>query len=813
MHSSFKRHVLPAVISLGLAEPALAAQYGVQLLATASSSTSESSTPYSHGLNENGKAAGTRSFSVASTGGESAVLYDHGLVTDLVPLIPNVGFSLMNHHIAHAINDGDQVVGQYSVPVPNSTSYTTRAFLIAGNGLTDLGDLGGTYSYAYDINGLGQAVGSAEMAGGTSHAVLFDVDANGTRRVVDLEAGSSSHGTAYGINTQGQIVGGTYFGGNCHKAFLYAGGAMTNLGNLGTGCNSSADAINDSGQVVGWSNTSGFFTDHGFLYSNGNMADLGTLGGSSSHALDINSQGQVVGWAFTLNDAAQHAFLYVDGQMLDINNLLPTNSGWVLNSATGINDKGQIVGEGKFNGKQAIFLLAPTIPIANAGTDVTVRETDLVTLDGSGSSAPGCATVTGIPCPVYVWKQVGGTPAMLSQTNVVAPSFTAPVLPIGKTSDVLTFELQVKDNMFTSSPATVNVTVQHINLLPVAAAGANQTVNEGGPVTLDGSASHDPDGVSSNGNYLAYSWSNPASSGVCSSIVLSSNIAAKPTFTAPLVGAAVTCSFDLMVTDADSGVSLPSTTTVTIENVNHPPVADAGANQTVNEGDTPVTLSASGSSDPDSDPLSYSWTQLGGTPVTLNNAASAAPSFTAPQVGSANDTLVFEVTVADVLGLSSTAQVNVIVLDKSAPPACDKGVAKVEADDFWPPNHKMKKVEIEGLGEDRERVASGTKQSDKDRDDVFVKILGVTQDEPTKGMEGSDASPDAVAMADEGHDRLLLRAERAGTGNGRVYQIRYGARDKAGQYCEGTVKVCVPPSKGKKAVCIDDGQQYDSYLK
>jgi probable HAF family extracellular repeat protein len=817
MKKRFKQHILPAALALAAAQPAHAAQYSIQTLAkyiySSTSTENHSFWPYVRGLNESGKAVGSGYATDLVTNpyfyqfGDVAAIYDHGTVTRPAMWSPTTGY-YNTASCANAINDAGQATGYWRDAYP---SYQMKAFIVNGNGadIQDLGHLGGFNASSYDINNAGQAVGTSNTANGLWHAALFDIR-DGQRSVVDLDAiGGSNGGTAYGINNQGQVVGGTTFPGQTyHHAFLYANGTMTDLGNLGL--SSSADAINDQGQVVGWYSDAS--AQRPFLYANGRMTDLGTLGGCCGQAIDVNNNGQTVGWAYT--NTTSHAFIHANGAMQDLNNLLPANSGWVLHDARGINDKGQIVGQGYLNGVWAVFLLTPTLPTASAGLDATVKEGDAVTLNGSGSSAPGCTAATG--CLSYTWKQIGGPAVTLGSTNPAKPGFTAPALPLGQKSDVLTFELVVKDDLFTSSPATVNITVQHVNVAPVAVVGVAQTVSEGSPVSLDGSASYDADGVATGANYLSFAWSNPALAGdACASLMLSDVAAPKPSFTAPAVGpVGLTCGFDLVVTDADGAASAKATASVTIENVNHAPTADAGVDQTVNEGDAPVTLNASASADPDGDALNYAWRQIGGTNiVTLSNANSAAPGFSAPQVGAANDTLVFELTVDDGLGLSSTAQTRVTVLDKSAPPACDKGTVKVEVDDFWPPNHKMKKVEIEGLGEDRERVASGSKRIDKDRDDVYVKILGVTQDEPTKGLDGSDASPDAAVVADEEHDRLLLRAERAQPGNGRVYQISYRATDKSGQFCEGKVTICAAPNKGKKAVCVDDGQKYDSFLK
>lgn len=110
-----------------------------------------------------------------------------------------------------------------------------------------------------------------------------------------------------------------------------------------------------------------------------------------------------------------------------------------------------------------------------------------------------------------------------------------------------------------------------------------------------------------------------------------------------------------------SRISETTTTTITVEEptTNSPPNADAGNDQTVDEG-TEVTLDASGSSDPDGDTLSYAWTQTGGPSVSLSDASSATPTFTAPDV-SEETTLTFQVEVSDGNGGTDTDTVNVVV--------------------------------------------------------------------------------------------------------------------------------------------------------
>jgi probable HAF family extracellular repeat protein len=144
-------------------------------------------------------------------------------------------------------------------------------------------------------------------------------------------------GCASDINANGQVVGWSYNpADSSYLAFLYSDGAIQNLGTLG-GSHTLAYGINSSGEVVGQSFTSAG-SPHAFLYSNGEMKDLGTLGGSYSIAYGINSSGEVVGQSST-SDGSTHAFLYSNGEMKDLGTFGGSSS-----CAQGINDNGQIVG-------------------------------------------------------------------------------------------------------------------------------------------------------------------------------------------------------------------------------------------------------------------------------------------------------------------------------------------------------------------------------------------------------------------------------------------------------------------------------------
>src|SRR2546426_298466 len=119
---------------------------------------------------------------------------------------------------------------------------------------------------------------------------------------------------------------------------LFAGLTITDLGKSGGRCATAATAINGPGQVVGVSLTASFAA-HAFLWQNGTMADLGTLGGTFSLANDINDRGQVVGESNT-SSGSYRAFLWQNGTMTDLGTL----PGGTVSSASGVNDLGQIVG-------------------------------------------------------------------------------------------------------------------------------------------------------------------------------------------------------------------------------------------------------------------------------------------------------------------------------------------------------------------------------------------------------------------------------------------------------------------------------------
>jgi hypothetical protein len=127
------------------------------------------------------------------------------------------------------------------------------------------------------------------------------------------------------------------------------------------------------------------------------------------------------------------------------------------------------------------------------------------------------------------------------------------------------------------------------------------------------------------------------------------------------------------------------------------------------------------------------------------------------------------------------------------PPDCSKLTA--DKTSLWPPNHKFVAVTLSGA-------------TDADGDPITTSVTGVTQDEALNGLGDGDTAPDAAAVA--GHpDQVKLRAERSGTGDGRVYRIAVSMSDGT-DTCTKTVVVGVPHDQSG-APPVDSGLVVNSF--
>lgn len=276
-----------------------------------------------------------------------------------------------------SMNNAGQIVG-----FAGQGDGTIHAMLYSDAVLSDLGSLGGKDSYATAINDAGMITGAFLTATGEQHAFVYE---GGKTR--DLGAGTAG----YGINSRGDVVGSKQTADGV-TGFVYRAGQFTELGNLGTGTEASAVAINDHGTIAGDSTTGpGLDTSsrHAFVYHRGVLHDLGTVDGDAvSSAIAINNAGQIAGYSGT-DDAFTHAFLYDHGVLknlggfgdaaleihdlnehgtlvgtasteedglvpfmnlgdvlIDLNTLIDPALGWHIFSARANNDLGQIVGYG-----------------------------------------------------------------------------------------------------------------------------------------------------------------------------------------------------------------------------------------------------------------------------------------------------------------------------------------------------------------------------------------------------------------------------------------------------------------------------------
>jgi probable HAF family extracellular repeat protein len=156
------------------------------------------------------------------------------------------------------------------------------------------------------------------------------------------------------------------------------------------------------------------------------MQDLGTLGGTWSHAYGINNAGQVVGDSLLSDNVTVHNFLYTGGTMYDLNNLIPSSSGWVLDSVYGINDSGQIVGAGTYNNQafpQAVLLTPGAVASVTTGTNVTVALGPQVELTFADVVSSGTVTAVislpgSVPPPVN-FSLLGSTSSYDITTSAV----------------------------------------------------------------------------------------------------------------------------------------------------------------------------------------------------------------------------------------------------------------------------------------------------------------------------------------------------------------------------------------------------------
>jgi probable HAF family extracellular repeat protein len=315
---------------------------------------------------------------------------DDGLVDpftgtpDLVPLawqrgkIIEIGTFGGSFGFPNAINNRGEIIGVALNDVPDDFSMLgsgpteTRAFLWRDGSLKDLGTLGGPDAWAAYTNEQGQIAGWSYTDSApnpttgvpTQHPYLWDKGRmrdlgtlGGTLAVV----GSFASPGGGALNNRGQVAGTSNLTGDVNwHPFLWSQGRMVDLGTLG-GANGEAYWINDSGDVVGRADIPGSTNHHAFLWRKGKMLDLGAAPGwPCSTAEVINARGEVIIDTGICGVGGGPGYLWRDGVSYELNTLVPADTPFFIGDLFFINDRGEIAAVGVLpNGNIHDLLLTP----------------------------------------------------------------------------------------------------------------------------------------------------------------------------------------------------------------------------------------------------------------------------------------------------------------------------------------------------------------------------------------------------------------------------------------------------------------------
>jgi hypothetical protein len=318
-----------------------------------------------------------------------------------------------------------------------------------------------------------------------------------------------------------------------------------------------------------------------------------------------------------------------------------------------------VVNDGKADSTVATVSVTATVanaaPVANAGVNQNVVIGSTVTLDATASTDANNDSLS------YKWvlqSKPANSSATLTAATSAKPSFKADL------AGTYVATLVASDGKSNSEISVVSILASAANLAPIAKPGANQSVVIGSKVSVDASASVDP-----NGDLITYRWSllyKP----VGSTASLSSATAVSATFTADLAG---TYLIGLTVNDGkvDSPVVVQ---TVTATKLNTAPVANAGTSQNVTVA-TLTTLDGSASTDADQEALTYTWaliSQPTGSTAALSSSTSPKPTFTPNVAG----TYVASLVVSDGKDRSPTAFITVVASAANSAPVANAGAAQ-----------------------------------------------------------------------------------------------------------------------------------------
>jgi hypothetical protein len=445
-----------------------------------------------------------------------------------------------------------------------------------------------------------------------------------------------------------------------------------------------------------------------------------------------------------------------------------------LDNPGGINDAGSVY---LFSGTTGTLLQTFTNPAAapndRFGVSVSASGTTIVVLvgageDDAGASNAGSAYLFDGTTGALVQSFTNPTPESGDQFGVSVASFGDNVL-VGAPFD--------NSGGFNNSGAAY--LYGPANQPPLANAGADQTVEctspTGAQVTLDGSASSDPDL-----DALTYTWRE------------NGNVIAGPT-SSPTSQATFALGSHTVELTVDDGKGETDTDEVSIT------VVDTAPPSITLNGDNPMTLECHVDS----------YTELS---ATVSDACDPSPTFAMSGTVDVNVVGAYTITysASDASGNSSSTTRTVNVVDTTPPVITLK-----QSITLWPPNHKYTKIDLD------EMVASVSDGCAGSIAISEVLITSASSDEPEDAPGGyccnfffnhicwnGDGSTDDDIVIDDDCQYVKLRAERNAWGNGRVYTVNLQVSDPSGNVATAAFKVTVPKNSYGCGAPVDDGPVY-----